>query len=169
MGETFDSYYRGGYMFQTSHSSSHNTGDHGRLLRLYVDSRGVSDILHENIRGDSRGDYGICGSRYPDISHSSFHNDGESVDGDGRSGYRSHTIPSPYHNSGELHRYLGFIFMVMREVDIGLRPANFLHITMVDYPLSTQCSLNKIYQGVYKDKIYIKIVLIIIIQAYHHN
>ena len=32
---------------------------------------------------------------------------------------------------------LVFLFMVEREGDIGLRPATFLHITMVYYTLST--------------------------------
>ena len=62
-----------------------------------------------------------------------------------------------------------FIFMVTIEVDIGLRPENFLHITTVEYTLSTQDSLNNIHQGVWKDKNHIKIILSIIIQEYHHT
>ena len=34
--------------------------------------------------------------------------------------------------------WLVFIFMFMREVDIGFRPSTFLHITMMDYTLATQ-------------------------------
>ena len=40
--------------------------------------------------------------------------------------------------------YWVFIFMITREVDIGLRPANFLHITIVGYTLSTQSTPNNI-------------------------
>ena len=41
-------------------------------------------------------------------------------------------------NPGDLGRLLGFMSMVMREVDRGLRPVTFLHITMVDYTFSIQ-------------------------------
>ena len=57
------------------------------------------------------------------------------------------------------------IVLVMTEVDTGLRPANFLHITMVEYTFPTHSSLNKLFQGECKDKFHIKIILIIIIQA----
>ena len=43
---------------------------------------------------------------------------------------------------------LVFLFMFMREVGIGLIPGNFLHKTMVDYILSTQCYPKNLYQGV---------------------
>ena len=95
-------------MSQARQFSSHNQGDHGTLLCIYVDSRCVDDSLHENVRGDSRGNYGRSGSRYQYTSHSSFKNDGESVDGDGRSGYRSHTTPYTSHHSGNLGILLGF-------------------------------------------------------------
>ena len=36
-----------------------------------------------------------------------------------------------------------YLFMVLIEVDICLRPTTFFHITMVDYILSTQGSLKK--------------------------
>ena len=58
-----------------------------------------------------------------------------------------------------------FLFMVTREVDIGLRPDNFLQITIVVNTLSTQGYIKKIYQGLCKDKIHIKTILIILIQA----
>ena len=43
-----------------------------------------------------------------------------------------------------------FIVMVMTEVGIGLRPANFLYITIVDYIFPTQVSLKKIFQWLCK-------------------
>ena len=46
--------------------------------------------------------------------------------------------------------HLVYLFMVTREVDIGLRPYNFIYITMVDYTLSTQGLIKKILQGVCK-------------------
>ena len=41
-----------------------------------------------------------------------------------------------------------FLFMFMIEVDIGLRTAITIHITMVDYKFSTKGSLKKLFQGV---------------------
>ena len=61
-----------------------------------------------------------------------------------------------------------FIVIVMTIVDIGLRPANFIHMTMVDYKFPTQGFLKNLFQGVWKEKIHIKIILIILIQEYHH-
>ena len=57
---------------------------------------------------------------------------GESVDRYGRSVSRSQTSPSTSHNSGDIFRSSGFIDMLMTEVDIGIIPSSFLHITMVD-------------------------------------
>ena len=62
-----------------------------------------------------------------------------------------------------------FIVIVMAEVYIGLRPSNFLRITMVDYTLHTQYFPKNILQGVWKEKIHIKMILIIIIQVFHHT
>ena len=59
------------------------------------------------------------------------------------------------------HQFL--IVIVMTEVEISLIPDNFLHITMMDYTLPTQGLLKKIFQGVCKDKINTKIILIILI------
>ena len=61
------------------------------------------------------------------------------------------------------------IVMVMTEVDICLMPDNFIHITMVYYTLPTQVFLKNLFQGVWKDNIHIKIILIIIVQAFHHT
>ena len=72
------------------------------------------------------------------------------------------------------------MFMVMREVNIGLRQATFLHITMIYYTLYIQGHLTNISQGVLEGKmfkqftkvvsyIHIKIIIIIIIQACHHT
>ena len=57
----------------------------------------------------------------------------------------------------------------MKKVKIGLGPANFLHITMVDYTFTTQGSIKKLFQGLCKDKICIKTILIILIQVCHHT
>ena len=64
---------------------------------------------------------------------------------------------------------MGFIVMIITEVDIGLRTANFIRITMVEYKLSTQGFLKKIFQGVWKEKTHIKIIPIIIIHKFHHT
>ena len=72
-----------------------------------------------------------------------------------------------------------FMFMVMREVNTGLIPATFIRITMVDYTVYTQDHLTNLFRGVCQEKmfkqvtqvvshIHIKIIIIIIIQAYHH-
>ena len=108
MGGSIDGDWRGGYWSQTSHSSSHNTDDHGIVLYLSVDYRLFDDSIHDNVRGDSRGEdrKHVSSSKY--IRHSYLHNDGESIDGDERSGYRSQTRPSPSHHSGEIGRLLDF-------------------------------------------------------------
>ena len=48
------------------------------------------------------------GSMSEDIRHSSLFSVWESVDWDGRSGYRSQISPSPFHNSVDLGRSSGF-------------------------------------------------------------
>ena len=55
------------------------------------------------------------------------------------------------------------------EVDIGLRTSNFLLINMVDYTFTTQGFFKKLLQGACKEKIHIKIFLIIHIHACQHN
>ena len=52
--------------------------------------------------------------------------------------------------------------MVMVEVGIGLIPVNFIHINIVDYTLPTQGLLKKLFQGVGKEKIQNKTILIIL-------
>ena len=46
------------------------------------------------------------------------------------------------------------MFMVVRELEIDIRPSTFLYITMVDYKLSTQGYLKKILEEVCKEKIF---------------
>ena len=55
MEETVDVDWRGGYRSQTSHYYSHNPGDNDILLRVYLGYRHVNDRLHNEVRGDSRG------------------------------------------------------------------------------------------------------------------
>ena len=73
-----------------------------------------------------------------------------------------------------------YLFVETREVEIGIISSTSLHITMVDYAWSTQGSLRILFQGVFEDKIYktvikavfnihIKIILIILIQAFHNS
>ena len=104
-----------------------------------------------------------------DINHYSLFNVLESVVGVGKIGFRSRNSPSPSNHSGDYGRSSGFIILVITEVNICLRKANFLHITMVYLPFLTQCFFNKIFQEVCMDKIYIKTILIIFIQAYQHT
>ena len=60
------------------------------------------------------------------------------------------------------------IVIFMTEVDIGLRPANFIHIIMVDHKYPTQGFLKRRFQGVWEEEIHIEIIIFIIIQAFHH-
>ena len=121
---TFGGDGRGGYRHQTILYSSYNPGGHGRLLYIPGSSLHGYDSIHENERGYSRSHVAICGSMYQDISHSPFQNYVEIVDGDGRIGFRYHTIPSPSHNSGVLGISLRFIVITMTELYIGFIPAN---------------------------------------------
>ena len=89
-------------MSQTRHSSSYNSCDHGILLSK-----------HEFEIGDSRGDGARSVSTSQDISHSSFHNFVETVDGDRRIGYMSQTSTYPSHHSGNHIISPGVIVMVM--------------------------------------------------------
>ena len=73
-----------------------------------------------------------------------------------------------------------YMFMLIRYADIGIRTDTLLTITMVDYTVSTQGPLNMIFLGVCEENlfktvtkavvyIHIKIMLIILIQSYHHT
>ena len=150
--ETFDGNCRCGYRSHTRHSSSHNPVDDIILLSINLGYCCVDNSLHENIRGDRRGDDGRSGSMSQDIRHYFFRNIEESVDGDVRSEYRSHNSPPLPVIHVILVYCWGFIFMVMREVYIGLKPVNVIHITMAYYTLSTQGSLKKQSQIVFKEK-----------------
>ena len=44
-GDIFDDYGRGVYSYHTRHSSSHNPGDHGIFLCLYVSSHNVQKLF----------------------------------------------------------------------------------------------------------------------------
>ena len=48
---------------------------------------------------------------------------------------------------------MSFMLIIMIKEYIGLIPATFLHITMVDYKFSTQGYLNNLFQRVCEDKI----------------
>ena len=101
---------------QTSHYSSHNPGGHGifsglSFSYLPVDKKFHGDNIvgysgNGNERGDISGEYGRRGFRSQEISHSSFHNHGEIIDGDGRGGYRSQTSDCYSHNPGGSGRFL---------------------------------------------------------------
>ena len=68
----------------------------------------VAMMMEDNVRGDSRGDDGRLGSRSQEIINYYFHNYVESVDGDGRSWYGSHTSPSPSQYSCGIVKLFGF-------------------------------------------------------------
>ena len=121
-------------MSHTSHSSYHNPGYHGRLL-----------YMPENEIGDSRGGGVRSGSRSQDIIHSYLHNDGLNVDGDGRSGFRSLTSPSPFHHSGDLCRSLYFYSCFHERSVHRSYTRQFLHITMVDYIFPIQGLLKNLF------------------------
>ena len=130
---------RGGYSSPTSHYHFHNQGEsvilldfsggtvggNGRFRYRSQTSHSSSKIL------DIRGDGTRHEIRSEDINHSSLFNFGESVNGGRRSVSRSNTIPSPYHNSGDIGISSVLIATGITEVDIGLIPDNFVHITMV--------------------------------------
>ena len=78
-------------------------------------------------------------------------------------GLRPALIPPTIQAILVYHR--GFIGMVKTEVEICIRPDNFIHITLVD----TQGFLKKIFQGVCKEKINIKIILINFTHAFHQT
>ena len=65
-------------------------------------------VFMKNERGDSTGDGETGGIRSQVIIHSYFQNDGENIDGVGRSEFRSQTNPSPFHYSGVICRLLYF-------------------------------------------------------------
>ena len=65
------------------------------MLHLSGASNCVHESVDDNETCDSRGDDGRRGIRSQDTIHYYFHDSGESVDGDGRSGYRSQTSPYP--------------------------------------------------------------------------
>ena len=76
-------------------------------MGLSVASCFVNGSFHGDEIGDRSGDYGRHGFRPQDTSHYYFHNNGKGVGGDGRGGYRSHSGFFPYHNPGEIGKFLG--------------------------------------------------------------
>ena len=62
-----------------------------------------------------------------------------------------------------------FILMLMKEMYIGLKPNKFIHITMVKQTWTNQGLLKKLFQGMFKEKIKIKIILIFLIQEFQHT
>ena len=58
---------RGVFRSQTSHYSSQNPGGHCRSFHISGSYIHVDDIIHDNKRGDSRGDGERRGSRSQDI------------------------------------------------------------------------------------------------------
>ena len=113
-----------------------------------------NDSLHENVIVDSRDDYGRGGSSSQDIlatlpftmTYKVLIVMWEFYIG---------LIPDPLPPIIQLILIdcWGFSFVVIREVDIGLRPDHFLHINIVEYTLYTQGSIKKLFQGVYKEKL----------------
>ena len=107
---------RGLYRSTTSHYSSPNQGERGRLLNFSGDTLGgdgvvgyMSQTSHSSSwRGDIRGDSARHGSRTEYIRHSSLFNVEEMVDGVGRSGSSSCTSPSSSHHSGDCDRSYDF-------------------------------------------------------------
>ena len=96
----------------------------------------MDDSIHENERGDIRDHYVRCGSRSQDTIHSYFNNDGESVDGDGRSGFMSQTRTiSPIIQVGLTDHWV-FMIMVIIEVEIVFSLSNILF-----YPIFPQKSI----------------------------
>ena len=144
------------------------------MLCLSIVSLPVHKSVHGDEIGDSSGDDGRGGFRSQDTSHSSFCNCLESVDVVEIGGYRSQIIHSTSHNTGCLGVCWFSLFMAMREVEIGLRPANLLPITTVENIGPTQGYLTMLFIGVCNEilfrtvikavsYIHIKIVLVIVI------
>ena len=75
MEETVGGDWRGGCVYHTRRSSSHNPCYRGILLHISVASIWADASLHKNVRSDSRDDYGRLGSMSKDIIHSYFRND----------------------------------------------------------------------------------------------
>ena len=119
-------------------------------------------------RGKRRGDGARCVIRYQEIRHYYFYNDGKSVDGDGRSAFRSHTSPYPSHHSGVLVISLGFYSYGTERSGHRYHTSQFSSYKHCGLYIAHPRLYNKIFQGVWKEKIHIKTILIIIIQAYHN-
>ena len=96
-------------MSRTIQYSPPNQIEHGILLTFSVDTVGGDGIVgymfytkHSSSQiGGGRGDSTIKGSSTEDINHYSLFNVGKIIDGIGRSGYISWTIPSTSHHSGD--------------------------------------------------------------------
>ena len=101
-GIRFDDGIRGYRSKEARQFYSYNIGDivGGDRRVLYRSHNSHSSSQ----RGYIRGDIERHGSRSEYISHFSLLIFGESVDGYGRSGYRSQTRPSPSHHSGDIGR-----------------------------------------------------------------
>ena len=104
----FHGYVRGGYIYQTSQYPSHKPGGCGRFLCRSVASRPVDKNFHGDDKGDLSVDNIRCGFSSQDTSNSSFHSQGESVDGYGGGEYRSLTRHYHSHNPGGHGRFLVF-------------------------------------------------------------
>ena len=112
--EKIDDDWRGGYRYQTSHSSSNNPGKHVILLNISVNYRRVKNSLHRKVRIDNRGDDGRLENRSQEINQYYFKNDRESVDGDGEVDICLRPAPLPSTVQEILIYCWVFIFMVTR-------------------------------------------------------
>ena len=100
MGETVGGDGRDGYRSHTGHSYSHIPGDHGRLLLIPGSYSHLDDSIHDNERGDSRGDGARRVHMPQEIIHFYFHNNVKSVDGDGEVYIGIRPAPIPHNSSG---------------------------------------------------------------------
>ena len=143
---------------------------------FYAASCPVNKSVHVDERVYSSGYYRRGGFRSQETSHSSFYNRVESVGGDGRSGYRSHTRPSTSHNTCGLDRssslsIYGHKVGGNRSHKFHLPPHNHggLHILNPIFPQDTihRDVRGEKTQKVIKDVYYIQIktTLIILIQS----
>ena len=143
---------RCGERSQTNHFTSHNPVGHVILLNLSIASCPVHKSVNGDERCDSSGNYGRIGIRSQEISHYSFQNHGESVDVYWKVWYRYHTRHYPSHIIGDIGDHWISMLMVTREANIGIRTSTLIHITMLNYTVSTQCSLKILSPGVCEEK-----------------
>ena len=167
-------------MSQTIHYLSHNPGGFFIFLCRSISSRPVDKIVHGYDRDDLSCDYVRGRLRYQYTIHSYFINQVEMLTV--MIGLEICIIPAtipPITYVGVVYCWFYLLIFII-EVYMGLIPATCIPQNLVDNTVPTQVSINIIFLGVCEYKLFktvirdvayfhIKIILIILIQAFHHT